>query len=168
VEVIITSTKQFLKTIYEGLYDLEIKNIANNQHVKSTLAKIYFSGVDYLKDKGKIINDPVLSKIGLIHDGTYASELFNEWIVKHKTNYRPNSLTAQEQLLFDYLEKNVGKIITKEKIAQIMWGKNWFEQYSEQAIDKIITRMRQKLKNYKITTIRKRGVRIIDNVKQLN
>ncbi len=65
------------------------------------------------------------------------------------------ALTAKELLVFELLESNEGKVVSRENIAQVMWGKNWQNDYSDWAIDKLISNMRKKLKKHKSDKILK-------------
>ncbi len=55
-------------------------------------------------------------------------------------------LTAQELLVFEYLQKHYSELVTKDSLAQIIWGDNWEESYSDWALDKLTSNLRKKLK----------------------
>lgn len=48
-----------------------------------------------------------------------------------------------------FLEKE-GKLVTRDDIAQAMWGKSAFEKYSDWAIDQLISRIRNKLERFNL------------------
>jgi len=46
--------------------------------------------------------------------------------------------------VLDYLVKNSNSVVSREKIAEVMWKDLSFEKYSDWAIDKMISRIREK------------------------
>ena len=72
-----------------------------------------------------------------------------------------SSLPGQELLVFSLLSSMEGAIVTKEEIANEIWGDAWEEKYSNWAIDKLISTLRKRLKqeNYPktITSVKGRG-----------
>jgi len=75
-------------------------------------------------------------------------------------------LTLQEYHLLVGFLKNPKKIISRDEIAEILWGKKSFEKYSDWAIDQIISQLRKKLTQIGVSTknlqtIRGRGYRLI-------
>lgn len=68
-------------------------------------------------------------------------------------------LTAQQKLIFDYLHSHTGQVITRDEIAEIVWGKSWQAKYSDWAIDRSMSNLKSKLSktNYQILTLRNRG-----------
>ncbi len=71
------------------------------------------------------------------------------------------TLSPNEFLLLDHLINKKGQIVTREEIAQLFWKENYLLQYSDWAIDKTISTLRQKILDSKeqkiIKTIRSRG-----------
>lgn len=68
-------------------------------------------------------------------------------------------LTAQQKLLFDYLHSHPGQVITRDEIAEVVWGNKYLEKYSDWAIDRCISNLKSKLSQtkYQILTLRNRG-----------
>jgi len=73
------------------------------------------------------------------------------------------SMTISQRKLLEYLEKNVGNIISREVIAKVIWGDNWEEKYSDWAIDQLISNLRKQMQTikYKCKLITKRGEGIV-------
>lgn len=96
-----------------------------------------------------------LKKISL--DDQTGQVLINGLPIKEK-------LTLQEyHLLSTFLEKP-GLVYSRDDIADILWGKESYDKYSDWAIDQIISRLRKTLSSLGISpsnlqTIRKRGYR---------
>jgi DNA-binding winged helix-turn-helix (wHTH) protein len=69
--------------------------------------------------------------------------------------------TRQEYALLSSLLKTSGALLTKESIGDALWGDNSYEQYSDWAIDQLMSKLRKKLKNLginaEIVTLRGRG-----------
>jgi len=68
-------------------------------------------------------------------------------------------LTAQEKLIFEFLINRPNQVISRNEIAQVMWGKMWDQKYSDWAIDRAISNLRRKLNHtrYSLMSIRNRG-----------
>ncbi|MBN2015729.1 winged helix-turn-helix transcriptional regulator [Candidatus Dojkabacteria bacterium] len=74
--------------------------------------------------------------------------------------------TTNEYKILQLLYKNKGKIVTREALAEILWGQNSIEKYSDWAIDRTLSRIRKKLGDKASTprfieTIKGRGLRLI-------
>ena len=54
-------------------------------------------------------------------------------------------LTVSEKRVFVLLKKQLGNICSREEIAEVVWGKNWFERFSDWALDQIMSQLRRKL-----------------------
>jgi DNA-binding response OmpR family regulator len=73
--------------------------------------------------------------------------------------------TAQEiNLLNLFLEKE-NRPTTRDEVAETIWGKKWQEKYSDWAIDKAISRLRENLNSeiHKLITIKSLGYTLICN-----
>jgi hypothetical protein len=77
--------------------------------------------------------------------------------------YIRKKLSGQELLVFDLLEENRGEIVSKDRIAEALWGDAWEESYSDWAIDKVISRLRSSLESESLTltTFKSKGVALI-------
>ncbi|MBU0975941.1 MAG: winged helix-turn-helix domain-containing protein [Patescibacteria group bacterium] len=74
--------------------------------------------------------------------------------------------TRSEFKILKLLYTNNGEIVKREELAEVIWGKNVIEKYSDWAIDRTISRIRKKLgdtaRNPRfIQTIKGRGLRLI-------
>lgn len=90
----------------------------------------------------------------------YINLLFEEFIKTHSDDIAKNAahapyqqhvalaklLTAKEFLVFSYLQDKNGTLVTRDEIAHILWGKKWHDEYSDWAIDKVISNIRKKIK----------------------
>ncbi len=65
-------------------------------------------------------------------------------------------LTEVEARILREMMQNEGKM-TKDKVSEIKWGKAEFDEFSDQAINKTMRRINEKMNVYKITTIPKVG-----------
>ncbi|MFA6250953.1 MAG: winged helix-turn-helix domain-containing protein [Candidatus Shapirobacteria bacterium] len=74
------------------------------------------------------------------------------------------SLTEHKLLIFLIGVKN--QVVTREKVAEILWGKDSYEKYSDWAMDKALYNLRKKLEKIgcrdKLQAIRRRGYRLIN------
>lgn len=73
-------------------------------------------------------------------------------------------ITQSENLLLSAFLKNPNKVLSRDKISEILWGDASYEKYSDWAIDQSIFKLRRKLKSLgiqtpMIQTIKGRGYR---------
>jgi hypothetical protein len=57
-------------------------------------------------------------------------------------------LTGQELLVFNLLQEHLGELVAKDDIAKTMWGDTWESQYSDWAIDRLVSNLRTKLTKF--------------------
>jgi len=71
-------------------------------------------------------------------------------------------LTSQQKVIFDYFSSRSGQILSRDEIAQVLWGKLWQEKYSDWAIDQTISKLKKKLagSKYSLLTLRNRGYQL--------
>ena len=73
-------------------------------------------------------------------------------------------LTRKEHLLFSLLESQIGHICEREKIIEIAWPEYKEFGVSDWAIDRLVARVRVKLREqkspYEIVTVRTRGYKL--------
>jgi DNA-binding response OmpR family regulator len=76
-------------------------------------------------------------------------------------NKQLNSFSPKEKLLLKNFILSNRKIVTREDLADMLWGKGKFDKYSDWAIDKFISTMRKKIARTntlaKIETIKGEG-----------
>ena len=87
-------------------------------------------------------------------------------IIKINGHQITNDLTTREFELLYYFLDNPQKIVSREKIGQLIWGRQLKEKYSDWAIDQVISRLRKKLhdtpnKPRFIETVKGQGFRFI-------
>lgn len=113
-----------------------------------------------------------LEELGIIRDGLIVSELLRGvWDrVREKIKIEINfdlsweedgakadeNLTEAEAKILREMVANEGTI-SKEKVSDIKWGEGKYDEYSDQAINKTMRRLDQKMKVYRIKTIPKVG-----------
>jgi len=73
--------------------------------------------------------------------------------------------TGQEYNVIKFFLEDPGKLKTRDKISEILWGKESYEKYSDWAIDQVISKIRKKLKQLgaktKLVTVRGRGYKLV-------
>lgn len=111
-----------------------------------------------------------LQQLGLVdNDGKYISTIlskFQSQMIDIKINFNlsfteKNILSLQklnmiEAKIINKMIENNGKI-SKSEVSDIKWGENKYDEFSDQAINKQIRRLSQKLSKYTIKTIPKVG-----------
>lgn len=78
------------------------------------------------------------------------------------TNNITKEMSESEGKLLVYLVKNKQKVVSREGIAQVLWKDKSEKQYSDWAMDRVISRLRQKMKQVGISpnllrTVKRRG-----------
>lgn len=160
----------------------EIENLLFAEHdFNSGVVDILESLGPTLKQKLKkamnenIILSPndTLILLGLIHHEGNRYKLFSKLATfyfssskngKDKRFRIVSKLTERERRFLGLFLKSNGKLITKERIAKIIWGSNFEEHYSEWAITKAINRFKKKILTQDgepaILTVRNNGYRL--------
>jgi hypothetical protein len=129
--------------------------------------------------KSENIENRYISKTGLLTKNnklTYLNPLF-EYFVKNrlKTSTRASTteksqlssteLRGQELLVYNLLIAHTGEIVSKDKIAELIWGETWEQKYSDWALDKLISNLKKKLLQLenpaKLQTFKKLGVMLV-------
>lgn len=91
---------------------------------------------------------------------SYIQQLDLEESKKKKTAH----LTRKEHLLFTLLKEQMGEIVERESIIEIVWPESQEFGVSDWAIDRLVARVRLKLREqenpYEIQTIRTRGYKL--------
>ncbi|OIN91644.1 hypothetical protein AUJ42_01515 [Candidatus Collierbacteria bacterium CG1_02_44_10] len=54
-------------------------------------------------------------------------------------------LTVSEKKIYLRLGNNLSKILTREQIAEEIWGSDWFTKFSDWALDQLMSQLRRKL-----------------------
>ena len=74
-------------------------------------------------------------------------------------------LTSQEILLLDALINIEGNTLSRDDLAQKIWGLEWEDKYSDWAIDKLVSNLRKKLElNFypkTLKTIKNKGFMLV-------
>ena len=71
--------------------------------------------------------------------------------------------SPKEFAIIKLLIENKGRLVEREKLAEKIWGAKWEDKYSDWAIDRLIYRLRNKMKkigiDYKLLkTLKTRGI----------
>lgn len=110
----------------------------------------------YLWDTGFVREKKVFSPL-------LAQYLLNKKTEKEKTEEKVH-LTRKEHLLFTLLEKHIGDICERDEIIEIVWPEYKEFGVSDWAIDRLVARVRVKLREqkspYEIVTVRTRGYKL--------
>gem|GEM_PF-4567988 len=103
----------------------------------------------------------------LINDHIQINKQSGEIFFKHKIS--SEYLTEKELIIFKCLYDRGNSNVSKEEMGKALWGENMVDEYSEWAIDKLISRIRVKLDDLKpfkvIRTIRGFGYCLYRNQK---
>lgn len=113
---------------------------------------------------GKVINDKIRSRLKLFgyinQKGEVFTPIFFDYLTKLETESDLTfNLTPHEKDLFNFIISKKGEICSRDELAQALWKNLWSEKYSDWAIDKFVSDLRNKLKGtkYENKLIAKRG-----------
>lgn len=118
----------------------------------------------YLFDTGLVILDQ--------KDHKLFSPLFVRYVEKReqKPNGEGSSVdfSKKENLLFNFLKTNLGEICEREKLIEAVWPEVEALGVSDWAIDRLVARVRSKLKlqkvKFEIQTIKTRGYKLLEAI----
>lgn len=149
--------------LWESLTDEEkllLLKVNNN----TTLSENELKAGAYLKEVGIIIVDGGTHRI--------FSELFAHFINQHVSRSEQQkkefAFSKKENLMFTFLKTKLGEICEREELIEEVWPEYQEFGVSDWSIDRLIARVRSKLKEqgsqYEIKTVRTRGYVLISKV----
>jgi DNA-binding winged helix-turn-helix (wHTH) protein len=183
-----TKSVKFNEILNHEMMKIKLKSIYENflPSEKSTLIKIVSGANDFNPDEMASIN--FLKKTEWLescdHKLRITIPLLQNYI---QTDYFPqkklefidsriilggvpvnSAFSSQEQQILRLFTAKSNQIISREEIAESIWGINWSEKYSDWAIDQIISRLRKKctsldLPKTFIRTVKGKGFRYVGN-----
>lgn len=78
-------------------------------------------------------------------------------------NHELLALSKSQRILLSYLRTHPGEIVTRDALAQLLWGDNWADRYSDWALDQLLSVLRERLTKFRIKgkIVTKKGEGII-------
>lgn len=149
--------------LWEGLIENEqqiLLMVLNNQ----PLSEKDLAGSKYLIDSGFLVSSKGRFKI--------FSEIFENFLKSkngkdEKGNNGKIELSRKEHLLFSYLKQNLGEVCEREAIIEAVWPEEEALGVSDWAIDRLVARLRKKIKEeggFEIVTIKTRGFKLMSKL----
>ena len=138
----------------------------------SSFLKIIIQTVNTISET----NNKELTQLGLKVSDRFVSEILEKYFKMHTIVFKPQilinkdlsfeengrlskeKLTKIESQVLEYILEN--KIIEREKISEYKWGEGKYDKFSDQAINKTIQRINDKLQNYRFVSISKLGYKL--------
>ncbi|MBI2465297.1 helix-turn-helix domain-containing protein [Candidatus Shapirobacteria bacterium] len=116
-----------------------------------------------LEKLGLMTGDKIISKL-LVDNNKNSGLGFDIKIgfdlsIKENRDEGDIKVSLYEKKIIEKMLDNEGKI-TKEEVSDIKWGEGKYDEYSDQAINKAMRRLSEKLTKYKIETIPKVGYKL--------
>jgi hypothetical protein len=146
----------------------KITNLLRRESIEYLLEPEEKEPTEFLKDTGLVIKNKEewyflnpLFEYYVTRDKSYLQDILTQTEKSGATEaastdrHIKQALTAKELLVFELLELNEGKVVGRDSIAQVMWGKDWQDDYSDWAIDKLISNMRKKFEKNKYPKVLK-------------
>ena len=144
--------------LWESLSDQE-KSVLRKIVNKDSITQEEIEKNKYLWDTGFVVEEKNETRL--------FSPLFDYYVEKLEKK-APNSvaeLTKKENLLFSFLKTNNNAICEREQIVKNVWPEVEDLGVSDWAIDRLIARVRNKLKlqksNFEIQTVKSRGYKLL-------
>lgn len=103
----------------------------------------------------------------LTQDKKIFSSIFENFLLRKNGAGERSSgieLSKKEHLLFSYLKENLGDICEREAIIEAVWPEEEALGVSDWAIDRLVARLRKKIKEegeFEIVTVKTRGFKLI-------
>lgn len=146
-------------------YNLIMEKMTQNE-IKALISKD--TSVRYIEKTGLLSNNGKTT--------SYLNPLFEQFVkTRLKSSARPKQkrdqitkpaeLVGQELLAYNLLKSRPGEIVSKDQIAEAIWGSTWEQKYSDWALDKLISNLKKKLAVLdtpaKLQTFKKLGVMLV-------
>ena len=91
-------------------------------------------------------------------------ESFLDREIEKKQQANGADFTKKEKMLYEFLLQNLDRVCEREKIIEVVWPESEELGVSDWTIDRLVARLREKLKNqkskYQIVTVKTRGFKL--------
>jgi hypothetical protein len=126
-----------------------IRNFPNEGQLNERLLSIW--GKLSVKYRELLLNnignqEGDLFEIGATNLSIFKSKI--EFLESDPEKSMLNQLNETELGLYRLFKSKKGNLITRDQIAQVIWGKKYEERYSDWAIDQTMSRFRKKIQKY--------------------
>lgn len=136
-------------------------DLLNNPHIIHRLETTLLDAIEEISRKSLYENRWILELLGFIKDNKIFSPLFDKYFQQliSKEDSIESKLSYAEKKVFTILKQKQGEIVSRDEVAQVLWGQEWSEKYSDWAIDQTIYRIRKNLElsPYKLITRKGEG-----------
>lgn len=146
--------------LWESLGNVE-QNVLLKINKKEKVSQDEKRSTSYMWDSGFIIEEE--------NNNNVFSPLFSYYLKQRQTQSNGVSvdLSKKENLLFNFLKSKVGEICEREEIIKGVWSEVEEFGVSDWAIDRLVARLRVKLKSQKakfeIQTVKTRGYKMVES-----
>lgn len=126
-----------------------------------------------LRTKKAPVKKSSLIKLGIYQNNKLSAEILKvitPWSTKENSESKslldiPEEMSPQEENFLRFLIKHTNKVVSKDEVAEALWGKDYLEKYSDWAMAQIVARLRKKIAAYHkpitILTLRGRGYKLV-------
>ncbi|MBI5613593.1 winged helix-turn-helix transcriptional regulator [Candidatus Gottesmanbacteria bacterium] len=141
----VVRNRKILSSFYEeGEYLLSTGLISLRGEYTTISGELFHDFLESFVPKEKLICDPLTQQI--FFGTSHCSDVF----------------TPQEFKVLIFMLNHEGVVISRDEVGEVLWGKGYYEKYSEWMIDKIISTLRKKLDSLgspssALITLKKRG-----------
>lgn len=135
-------TKEIIRSYPEsGELDVKFKSVWNQ------LPKAYQDSIKSQIPNPKFKNE--LAKLGILNLNIFNQK--NLLTEKNPLKFVNEILEGKDKKIFSTFINSKNKLISKDQIAEIIWGENYDEFYSDWTIDQTVSRFRKKIEKLGIT-----------------
>ncbi len=165
-----------LQAVWEGFTQKEqqvLRLVAQNGKISPELdeQRKFFLKTKLLSDKGEtyVITVPIVSRFvkQVVHQSNQLTLDHDSLFINHG---RVDSLiSVRERVFLVYMLQHKATTVSRDTVAEMLWGENWQEQYSDWALDQAIRRLRNRLEQFGLSkqliqTVKGKGYRYGDQI----
>mgnify|MGYP001559961752 CR=1 FL=1 len=123
--------------------------LSENIEKEDELIRIVLTRYGYLKEKdGKyLVFSPLFVEYLKTFVQNSTSTISKYSLDIHKVDVY---LTKSQRKIYEYMKNHPGKIISRDSMAELLWGGDWTEKYSDWAMDQQLSELRKQLRKIKI------------------
>lgn len=139
---ILSLTKELIRSYPDdGVIDIKFKSVWNL--LPKPYQKVLCSNSVDEKSRRE------MEKLGILNLNVFKSKQLT--IQKDPIKFIAEILEGKDQMIFKMLINSKNRIVSKDQIAQVIWGTNYEDHYSDWTIDQTISRFRKKVEKLGIS-----------------
>ncbi len=142
------SVQDFYNLVGATWLDDRYQNMVLNctpDSIKALVEGSYDRCSEFIKRTGILSKAGEVSPLLEIYLEKYGKNLYKKMRTSSLRIDPATYLSGQEYLVLEILNDNIGRTVSKDTLARLLWGDAWEENYSDWALDKLMSTLRKKL-----------------------